>query len=294
MKFIYFCTRNLIKQQMDKNNKIILLTGASSGIGYDTAVALAKQGHKVYAAARRVERMEPLREWGIVPIQMDVTDEASMRQGVQTLLDREGRIDVLVNNAGYGFFGAVENVPMDDARNQLEVNIFGLARLCQLVLPTMREQHSGRIVNIASVAGKSVIYYGGWYHVSKYAVEALSDALRIEMQPFGIDVVIIEPGAIKTNWGIIAADHLAETSKDTAYAETGAMMAQNLRGMYESSSISEPSVVRKAICRAVNACRPRTRYRIGYLSTTIVFSHWLLPTRWWDHIMRMMGKRKWM
>ena len=279
---------------MDKNNKIILLTGASSGIGYDTAVALAKQGHKVYAAARRVERMEPLREWGIVPIQMDVTDEASMRQGVQTLLDREGRIDVLINNAGYGYFGAVENVPMDDARDQLEVNIFGLARLCQLVLPTMREQHSGRIVNIASVAGKSVIYYGGWYHVSKYAVEALSDALRIEMQPFGIDVVIIEPGAIKTNWGIIAADHLAETSKDTAYAETGAMMAQNLRGMYESSSISEPSVVRKAICRAVNACRPRTRYRIGYLSTTIVFSHWLLPTRWWDHIMRMMGKRKWM
>ena len=279
---------------MNRNNKVILLTGASSGIGYDTAVALAKQGHKVYAAARRVERMEPLREWGIVPIQMDVTDEASMRQGVQTLLDREGRIDVLINNAGYGYFGAVENVPMDDARNQLEVNIFGLARLCQLVLPAMRKQHSGRIINIASVAGKSVIYYGGWYHVSKYAVEALSDALRIEMQPFGIDVVIIEPGAIKTNWGIIAADHLAETSKDTAYAETGAMMAQNLRGMYESSSISEPSVVRKAICRAVNACRPRTRYRIGYLSTTIVFSHWLLPTRWWDHIMRMMGKRKWM
>ena len=279
---------------MDKNKQVILLTGASSGIGYDTAVALAKQGHKVYAAARRVERMEPLREWGIVPIQMDVTDEASMRQGVQTLLDREGRIDVLINNAGYGYFGAVENVPMEDARNQLEVNIFGLARLCQLVLPTMREQRSGRIVNIASVAGKSVIYYGGWYHVSKYAVEALSDALRIEMQPFGIDVVIIEPGAIKTNWGIIAADHLAETSKDTAYAETGAMMAQNLRGMYESSSISVPSVVRKAICRAVNTRRPRTRYRIGHLSSTMVFFHWLLPTRCWDGIVRMMGKRKWM
>jgi NADP-dependent 3-hydroxy acid dehydrogenase YdfG len=279
---------------MNRNNQIILLTGASSGIGYDTAVALAKQGHKVYAAARRVERMEPLREWGIVPLQMDVTDEASMRQGVQTLLDREGRIDVLVNNAGYGFFGAVENVPMDDARNQLEVNIFGLARLCQLVLPAMRKQHSGRIVNISSVAGKTVFYYGGWYHVSKFAVEALSDALRIEVQPFGIDVVIIEPGSIKTNWGAIAADHLAETSNNTVYADTGAMMAQNLRGMYESSRISDPSVVRKAICRAVNARRPRTRYRIGYLSTTIVFFHWLLPTRWWDHIMRMMGKRKWM
>lgn len=279
---------------MDKNNQVILLTGASSGIGYDAAEALAKQGHKVYAAARRVVLMEPLREWGVVPLQMDVTDEESMRQGVQTLLDREGRIDVLINNAGYGFFGAVENVPMDDARNQLEVNIFGLARLCQLVLPAMRKQHSGRIINIASVAGKSVIYYGGWYHVSKYAVEALSDALRIEVQPFDIDVVIIEPGAIKTNWGIIAADHLVETSKETAYAETGAMMAQNLRGMYESSRISDPSVVRKAICRAVNARRPRTRYRIGRLSSTMVFFHWLLPTRWWDHIMRMMGKRKWM
>ena len=279
---------------MNRNNQIILLTGASSGIGYDTAVALAKQGHKVYSAARRVERMEPLREWGIVPLQMDVTDEASMRQGVQTLLDREGRIDVLVNNAGYGFFGAVENVPMDDARNQLEVNIFGLARLCQLVLPAMRKQHSGRIVNISSVAGKTVFYYGGWYHVSKFAVEALSDALRIEVQPFGIDVVIIEPGSIKTNWGAIAADHLAETSNNTVYADTGAMMAQNLRGMYESSRISDPSVVRKAICRAVNARRPRTRYRIGRLSSTMVFFHGLLPTRWWDSIVRMMGKRKWM
>lgn len=279
---------------MDKKQQIILLTGASSGIGYDTAEALAKQGHKVYAAARRVERMEPLCQFGVVPLQMDVTDEESMQRGVQAILDREGRIDVLINNAGYGYFGAVENVPMDDARNQLEVNIFGLARLCQLVLPSMRSQHSGRIVNISSVAGKSVLYYGGWYHVSKFAVEALSDALRMELQPFGIDVVIIEPGAIKTNWGIIAADHLAETSKDTAYAKTGAMMAQNLRGMYESSSISDPSVVRKTICRAVNASRPRTRYRIGRLSTAIVFFHWLLPTRWWDGLMRMMGKRRWM
>ena len=125
-----------------KSNKVILLTGASSGIGYDTAVALAQQGHKVYAAARRVERMEPLRQYGIVPLKMDVTDEASMQEGVKTLLDAEGRIDVLINNAGYGYFGAVENVPMDDARNQLEVNVFGLARLCQLVLPTMRVQQS--------------------------------------------------------------------------------------------------------------------------------------------------------
>lgn len=275
-----------------KNSKVILLTGASSGIGYDTAVALAQQGHKVYAAARRVERMEPLRQYGIVPLKMDVTDEASMQEGVKTLLDAEGRIDVLINNAGYGYFGAVENVPMDDARNQLEVNVFGLARLCQLVLPTMRAQHSGRIINTASVAGRSVFYYGGWYHVSKYAVESLSDAMRMELKPFGIDVVIIEPGAIKTNWGIIAADHLIESSKGTAYEQTGTMMANNLRNMYLSNTISDPAVVRKAIVRAVNARRPCTRYRIGRMANAIVFFHWLLPTRWWDAFLRLMGKRK--
>ena len=275
-------------------SKVILLTGASSGIGYDTAVALAQQGHKVYAAARRVDRMEPLREYGIVPLKMDVTDEASMQKGVKALLDAEGRIDVLINNAGYGYFGAVENVPMDDARNQLEVNVFGLARLCQLVLPTMRAQHSGRIINTASVAGRAVFYYGGWYHVSKYAVESLSDALRMELKPFGIDVVIIEPGAIKTNWGIIAADHLTETSKGTAYEETGTMMANNLRNMYLSNMISDPAVVRKAIVRAVNAKHPCTRYRIGRMANAIVFFHWLLPTRWWDAFLRLMGKRKMM
>ena len=275
-----------------KSNKVILLTGASCGIGYDTAVALAQQGHKVYAAARRVDRMEPLRQYGIVPLKMDVTDEASMKEGVKTLLDAEGRIDVLINNAGYGYFGAVENVPMDDARNQLEVNVFGLARLCQLVLPTMRAQHSGRIINIASVAGRSVFYYGGWYHVSKYAVESLSDAMRMELKPFGIDVVIIEPGAIKTNWGIIAADHLIESSKGTAYEQTGTMMANNLRNMYLSNTISDPAVVRKAIVRAVNARRPCTRYRIGRMANAIVFFHWLLPTRWWDAFLRLMGKRK--
>ena len=275
-----------------KSNKVILLTGASSGIGYDTSGALAQQGHKVYAAARRVERMEPLRQYGIVPLKMDVTDEASMQEGVKTLLDAEGRIDVLINNAGYGYFGAVENVPMDDARNQLEVNVFGLARLCQLVLPTMRAQHSGRIINTASVAGRSVFYYGGWYHVSKYAVESLSDAMRMELKPFGIDVVIIEPGAIKTNWGIIAADHLTESSKGTAYEQTGTMMANNLRNMYLSNTISDPAVVRKAIVRAVNARRPCTRYRIGRMANAIVFFHWLLPTRWWDAFLRLMGKRK--
>ena len=275
-----------------KTPLIILLTGASSGIGYDTAIRLARQGHKVYAAARRIERMQPLRQYGIEPLSMDVTDEQSIQQGVQWILGKEGRLDVLINNAGYGYYGAIENVPMEEARNQLEVNHFGLARLCQSVLPVMRAQGRGRIINTSSVAGKSVFYYGGWYHVSKYAVEALSDALRMEMQPFGIDVVIIEPGAIKTNWGLIAADHLEQTSQNTVYAPTGTTMAGNLRQMYQSAPLSNPSVVSKAICRAVNARRPRTRYRIGRMAGAIVFFHGLLPTRWWDSLARTMGKRK--
>jgi NAD(P)-dependent dehydrogenase (short-subunit alcohol dehydrogenase family) len=247
-------------------------------------VALAKQGHKVYAAARRVERMEPLREWGVVPIQMDVTDEASMRQGVQALLDREGRIDVLVNNAGYGFFGAVENVPMDDARNQLEVNIFGLARLTQLVLPYMRTQHSGRIVNIASVAGHVTFYFGAWYHATKYALEAFSDALRMEVRPYGIDVVIIEPGAIQTAWGLIAADHLRDSAKGGPYEDEALKAAAGLRRMYEGKGLTDPAVISRKIARAAVCARPRTRYLTGRGAKLFVVLHALLPTRWWDRI----------
>ena len=191
-----------------KNGKVILITGASSGIGFDSAQTLAKQGHRVYAAARRTELMEPLKAYGVKVIGMDVTDEESMKQGVETVIQAEGRIDVLINNAGYGYFGAIENVPLEEARRQLEVNVFGLARLTQLVLPYMRKQRSGRIINTSSIAGKRVFYMGGWYNVTKYSVEALSDALRMEMKPFGIDVVMIEPGAIKTDWGVIAARHL--------------------------------------------------------------------------------------
>lgn len=272
--------------------KVILLTGASSGIGYDTAAALAQQGHKVYAAARRVELIEPLRPLGVVPLKMDVTDEPSMQSAVQTLLEAEGRIDVLINNAGYGYFGAVENVTMEEAKRQLEVNVFGLARLCQLVLPAMRKQRKGRIINTSSVAGKSVLYYGGWYHVSKYSVEALSDAMRMELKPFGIDVVMIEPGAIQTAWGTIAADHLAESSRGTVYEQTAQRMADNMRKIYTEGRISHPSVVRRAICLAVNSRCPRARYRIGKWSTAIVFFHWLLPAKWWDAMMRMGGKIK--
>lgn len=275
-----------------KQEKVILITGASSGIGYDAAQMLARQGHRVYAAARRTALMEPLKELGVHIIGMDVTDEASMVQGVDAVIQAEGRIDVLVNNAGYGYLGAIETIPMEEARRQLEVNVFGLARLTQLVLPHMRKQGSGRIVNTSSIAGKMVIYMGGWYNVTKFSVEAFSDALRMEMKPFGIDVVMIEPGAIKTDWGIIAARHLKESSTGTAYEEIGTQWAKNIDWYYHTNLLSKPSVVAKAISRAVNKRHPRTRYRTGQFSHIGVFLNAILPDRWWDSIMRTLGQIK--
>ncbi|MCR5561182.1 MAG: oxidoreductase [Bacteroidales bacterium] len=266
--------------------KVILITGASSGIGYETAKKLALQGHKVYGAARRTDKLEALREFGVVPVRMDVTDEVSMKEGVDAVIKAEGRIDVLVNNAGYGYFGAVENVSMEEARRQVEVNVFGLAALTRMVLPYMREQHSGRIINTASIAGKAVVPFGGWYHVSKYSVEALSDALRMEMKPFGIDVVIIEPGGIKTDWGLIAAKHLEESSVGTAYEKPALRMAKTMTIGYSSNIMSKPKIISNAISRAVNARRPKTRYRRGIGSGFGLFLHAILPDRWWDALMR--------
>ena len=275
-----------------KKEKIILITGASSGIGFDAAKILAQQGHKVYAAARRVELMEPLKGDGVQVLRMDVTDEASIQQGVEAVIHAEGRIDVLINNAGYGFFGAIETVPLEEARRQVEVNVFGLARLTQLVLPHMRKQGSGRIVNTSSIAGKMVIYMGGWYNVTKYSVEAFSDALRMEMKPYGIDVVMVEPGAIKTNWGPIAAKHLKESSAGTAYEEVGTQWANNIDWFYTTNMLSRPSLIAKAISRAVNSSRPRARYCIGRFSVIGRMAHTLMPARWWDAMMRQGGKIK--
>ena len=275
-----------------QNSKVVLITGASSGIGFDAAQTLARQGHKVYAAARRVELMEPLKREGVKVLRMDVTERQSMEEGVKAVLDMEGRIDVLVNNAGYGYFGAVENVTMEEARRQVEVNVFGLAALCKLVLPVMRKQGGGRIINTSSIAGKMVLPFGAWYHVTKYSVEALSDALRMEMKPFGVDVVMIEPGGIKTDWGIIAAKHLAESSKGTAYEKEALNEAALMHKGYSGNYLSKPRVVTRAISRAVNSRCPRARYRIGTGSSLLVFMHTVLPTRWWDAMMHGMIKIK--
>jgi NAD(P)-dependent dehydrogenase (short-subunit alcohol dehydrogenase family) len=278
--------------EKEKNMKVVLITGASSGIGYEAAQRLARRGCKVYAAARRVELMEPLRQEGIVPVRLDVCDEASMRQCVDSVLQAEGRIDVLVNNAGYGYFGAVENVSDGEARRQLEVNVFGLAAMCRLVLPHMRKQGSGRIVNTSSIAGLVVLPFGGWYHVSKYSVEALSDALRMELRPFGIKVSMIEPGGIKTDWGLIAADHLRNSSTGAAYEEAALAEADLLRKVYSGNYLTKPTKIARAIERAALSRRPRARYRLGRFSTLAVWTHRLLPARWWDALLLRFARIK--
>lgn len=271
---------------------VILITGASSGIGNEAAKMLAAQGHKVYAAARRTELLEPLKADGIVPLRLDVTDEESCRSCVQAIIDAEGRIDALVNNAGYGYLGPIECVPMADARKQIETNLLGMAYLCSLVIPHMRAQKSGRIVNISSIAGLVPVLYGGWYNISKYGVEALSDNLRMELKPFGIKVIKIEPGGIKTPWGSIAADHLEECTESTVYADPARREGEFFRKHYSGNLLTRPIAVARSISHAVNARRPRVRYRPGLGATFLIVSHSLLPPRLWDSLASIMSKAK--
>ncbi len=263
----------------------ILVTGGSSGIGFETAKTLALAGHTVFAAARRVELMEPLREFGVTPLRLDVCDEAS----IDACLSEACAIDILINNAGFGYFGALENVPLEEARRQLDVNVFGLASLTKKVLPGMRERGFGRVINVSSVAGRVPMYFGAWYNVSKYSVEALSDALRMEVKPFGVDVVLIEPGGIRTDWGIIAAKHLAESSKGTAYEEDALREAVVMDRGYTSQLLAKPSAVTRAIVKAVKARRPRVRYLVGSGARSLVFWHAVLPARWWDACSRVLA-----
>lgn len=265
--------------------KIIFITGATSGIGLQTAALLQQQGHIVYGAGRRADKLAALTAHGIHAIKMDMTDEQSMVDAINTVIVAAGRIDVLVNNAGYGEFGAVEDVTIASARRQFEVNLFGLARLTQLVLPYMRAQRAGRIINISSMGGRMTTYFGAWYHATKYALEGFSDALRMEVKPFGIDVVVIEPGGIKTEWGTIAADHLASSAANGPYAKAATAAATVLRKQYQGRMMSDPSIIAQTIVKAINRRRPRTRYLIGFGAKPLVFLHAVLPTRTFDYLM---------
>ncbi len=271
---------------MTTTTKVALVTGASSGIGEATARQLAAAGFTLYAAARRAERLQKLTQAGIHPIAMDVTDDASMQAGVQAILTEQGRIDVLVNNAGYGSYGALEDVPMEEARAQMEVNVFGAARLTQLVLPAMRAQRSGTIVNVTSMGGKITTPLGAWYHATKFALEAISDCLRMEVAPFGIDVVVIEPGGIRTEWGGIAADKVRAVSSHGPYAPQGNAVASSLTSESTRRRSSPPELIATTITKAVTARRPRTRYAVGYGAKPMIFLHGLLPDRTFDTFIR--------
>lgn len=258
-------------------NKIVLLTGASSGIGKETARLLAQEGFKVYAASRHLDKMTELTQFGVEIISLDLTDEKSIESCVAQVLKKEKRIDILINNAGYGSFGALEVVPMEEAHRQFEVNLFGLASLIQKVLPKMREQRYGRIINISSIAAYFTEPNGAWYHASKAAVDKLSDCLRIELKPFGIDVVLIQPGMIDTGWQGIAEDSLLKTTSGTVYESSGQKHAQFLKRGYKLAS--KPVVVAKTIVKASMAKRPKIRYRTGKGARSVIFLMRVVPTR---------------
>jgi NAD(P)-dependent dehydrogenase (short-subunit alcohol dehydrogenase family) len=264
--------------------RVAIVTGASSGIGAAAARRLHALGYTVYAVARRIELMAPLADDGIRPVRVDVTDDAALAALVSRVIAETGRVDVLVNNAGYGAMGALEDVPMAEARRQFDVNLFALARLTQLVLPYMRQNRGGRIINVSSIGGKVHVPLSGWYHATKFAVEGLSDALRLDLAPFGIRVVVIEPGAINTEWHDVAAENLLATSGQGAYA---AEAARVVKVMSAAGLASPPEVVAKAIGRAVVARRPRTRYAVGLGAKPVILARRVLPDRVFDLLVRL-------
>lgn len=262
--------------------KVVLITGASAGMGKETVKLLLESGYIVYGAARRIEMMEDIRKQGAKILKMDMADEVSLEAGVDQIIKDEGRIDVLVNNAGFGSYGSVEDVPLSDAKYQLEINLFGLARLTQLVLPHMRGQRSGKIVNVTSIGGRIATPLGGWYHASKYAVEGLSDSLRLEVKQFGIDVILIEPGGIKTEWGGIATESMQKISGTTAYRQQVESAMKITKKANENNA--EPIIIARLIKKAITVNKPKARYAAGYMAGMMLLMKKWLSDRMFDHI----------
>ncbi|MFI7027814.1 oxidoreductase [Microbispora rosea] len=265
--------------------KVVLVTGASSGIGKATALELLRAGHIVYGAARRVRNMDVIGDAGGHVHPMDARDPADLERVVRTIVEEQGRIDVLVNNAGTVVHGAAEDVPLELARDQFEVNLFAPARLIQLVLPHMRERGSGTIVNVSSIGGEIALPLGSWYYATKHALEAYSDSLRMEVEPFGIEVVVIQPGVIKTGFEDHTAQDLREISGATAYgAMAEAMARRSETQLGADSQASDPGVVAAAIREAVEAAKPETRYVVGWLADRLLELNRTLPDREFDKL----------
>jgi len=259
-----------------------LVTGASSGIGHATAKKLIEAGYTVYVAARRVEKMRDLEEQGAVPLALDITRDEDIVRAVERIVAERGSVDILVNNAGFGMYGAMEDTTLEDARYQFEVNLFGLARLTQLVLPHMREKRAGKIVNISSMGGKIYTPLGSWYHATKHALEGWSDCLRLEVAPFDIDVIIIEPGIIRTEFSEVFMGPMLERSGKGAYADMARALAKWSRDSHESGGGSPPSVVAETIMKALRARKPRTRYAVGSLAKPMILLRKWLGDRVFD------------
>jgi NAD(P)-dependent dehydrogenase (short-subunit alcohol dehydrogenase family) len=271
---------------MSQPPPVVLITGCSTGIGRATAEHLAGKGFKVYATARRPDSIADLAEKGCRTLALDVTDEASMRAAVSTVEAENGAVGALVNNAGYGLEGAAEVTPMDEVRRQFETNVFGLIRLCQLVLPAMRKQRSGRIVNVSSVGGKLTFPGGAYYHASKHAVEAFSDALRFEVRGFGVHVVVIEPGLIKTEFGNTATGTVSMPDAGP-YAAFNEAVAKNVETAYDGvrgkiAGAVGPEAVAEVIERAIVRHRPKSRYRVTSGARFVLATRKLLPDRAFD------------
>ena len=267
-------------------SKAVLITGCSTGIGRATAGHLASQGWNVYATARRPESIQELEAKGCKLLALDVCDEGSMQAAVSAVEQAEGAVGVVVNNAGYSQSGAVESVQLDQVRRQFETNVFGLVRMIQLVLPGMRRQRWGKIVNISSMGGKLTFPGGGFYHGTKYAVEAISDALRWEVRGFGVDVVVIEPGLIKTHFGDTAVGSIdGSVSGEGPYAEFNQAVATATAGIYEGPMArlgAGPEAVAKKIEKAISKRKPRTRYPVTASARLALTQRKLMTDRMWD------------
>jgi NAD(P)-dependent dehydrogenase (short-subunit alcohol dehydrogenase family) len=273
----------------------VLITGCSSGIGEASARRLAERGFTVYASARNPAAIEHLRAFGCETLALDVTDEDSMAAAVKTVEEAHGAVGALVNNAGYSQSGAIETVPLAEVRRQFETNVFGVIRMCQLVLPGMRAQGFGRVINVSSMGANFTFPGGGLYHATKYALEAISDALRFEVQGFGVDVVVVQPGLIHSRFGQAASASVEElgqrsASGDDPYAHFNATVARRTREVYENPLLAKlggpPQAVARKIERAISARRPRTRYRVTLSAPLLIAQRKLTSDRMWDRVMR--------
>ena len=263
-------------------DKVVIVTGASAGLGKDFATALIQEGATVYACARRLDKMNDLKKMGIYTVKMDITQDADIVQVVEKVIKEQGRIDCLINNAGYGVYGSAEEVSLNDARQQFEVNLFGLARITQLCLPHMREKKSGRIINISSAGGKVYSPMGSWYHASKYALEGWSDTLRLEVAKFNIDVVLIEPGLIQTEFMDVMINPLVKRSSSGPYAGICSRFIHAFQNAMKFPS--KPSVITELVLHAAKAPKPKTRYVAGKFAHIAIFFRWLLSDRLLDRL----------